>query len=131
MRRVFLFCFLVLAGLANPGAKAGPLDEYTWVNRVIVVFADSALDPRFTQQMTMLAEDPESLENRDMVVITDLEPGSELRTRLRPRGFSIVLIDKDDSVILRRPSPLSVREIARHIDKTPSRIDELAAGAPR
>ncbi|MEX0970177.1 MAG: DUF4174 domain-containing protein [Paracoccaceae bacterium] len=131
MRRVIMLFVVILASVANIGANAGPLAEFIWVNRVIVVFADSEQDPRFTQQMTMLAEDQTQLENRDMVVVTDLEPGSELRTELRPRGFSVVLIDKDGSVILRRPSPMSMREISRHIDKTPIRLDELSAGAAR
>ena len=133
MRRLIFLFVVLLASVAKaqPLEAPGPLDEYAWISRVIVVFAESELDPRFVQQMTMLAEDPIALENRDMIVLTDLEPESELRTELRPRGFSLVLIDKDGSIILRRPSPMSVREISRHIDKTSIRRDELSAGAPR
>jgi hypothetical protein len=127
MRRLFIVVFILLANVV----QAGPLDEYAWTNRVLIVFADSDRDPRFVQQMAMLEDDPTPLENRDIVVITDLDPESELRTQLHPRGFALVLVDKDGSITLRRPSPQSVRELARMIDKTPLRIDELAAGAPR
>lgn len=127
MLRAILFVLLILPA----AAVAGPLDEYAWVNRVLIIFADSERDPRFTQQMALLEDDPISLENRDIVVLTDLDPESELRAQLHPRGFALVVVDKDGSIIIRRPSPQSVRELARMIDKTPLRIDELAAGAPR
>ena len=44
------------------------------------------------------------------------------------------MIDKDGVVKLRKPSPWSTREIARTIDKTPLRRDEVrdrAGGAAR
>jgi len=127
MRRALVFVFVLLASAVS----AGPLDEFAWTNRVLIIFADSELDPVFLSQMAMLESDLTPLEHRDIVVLADLGPESALRSQLRPLGFSVVLIDKDGSIILRRPAPMSVRELARHIDKTPLRIDELAAGAPR
>ena len=103
------------------------LDEFLWINRLIVVFADTDRDPSFQKQMAFLAERPEELQIRDVVVITDTDPEnpSSIRTQLRPRGFGLVFVDKDGVVKLRKPGPWDVREITRSIDKTPLRIQEV------
>lgn len=64
---------------------------------------------------------------RDVVVIVDTDPDakSELRTKLRPRGFMMVIVGKDGGVKLRKPSPWTVREITRQIDKMPLRQEEI------
>lgn len=103
------------------------LDEFLWVNRPIVVFADTPADPRFQQQIDMLIEGEEAMRDRDVVVLTDTDPAarSPIRSQLRPRGFQMVFVDKDGVVKLRKPSPWSVREIGRSIDKTPLREREI------
>ncbi|MCA8880174.1 MAG: DUF4174 domain-containing protein [Rhodobacteraceae bacterium] len=103
------------------------LSQFLWVARPVVVFADTPNDPRFLQQMELLAARPEALAERDVVVIADTDPAarSEIRLKLRPRGFSIVLIDKDGQVELRKPVPWDVRELSRAIDKTPLRRQEI------
>jgi len=108
-------------------ADGRDLSEFLWINRVVVVFADSAADPRFREQLDRLAEDADMLADRDVIVLTDTDPDmrSPARQKLRPRGFSLVVIDKDGGVKLRKPSPWSVREITRSIDKFPSRLREV------
>lgn len=115
-------------------APAGPiavtdqtLEQYRWESRVLVVFADTPLDPAFIRQMELLADRPEVLEERAIVVLTDTEPEpkSAIRVALRPRGFAMVIVDKDGRVILRKPSPWDLREITRAVDKTPLRQQEL------
>ena len=103
------------------------LDEYLWLARPLVVFADSPRDPRFLQQMEYLKERPEDLIARDVVVIIDTAPSahSPIREALRPRGFSLVLIGKDGQIYLRKPLPWHVREIVRSIDKMPIRRQEV------
>ena len=66
-----------------------------------------------------------------MVVITDTDPAakSELRTKLRPRGFMLALIGKDGTVKLRKPFPWDVRELSRTIDKMPLRKQEIRSRA--
>lgn len=108
-------------------AFASPLDEYRWQSRVLVVFADSPLDPAFVEQMRLLEVEPAPLIERDVVVIADTDAGSALRRELRPRGFMIALIGKDGAVALRKPFPWDVRELSRAIDKMPLRLQELAA----
>ena len=56
------------------------------------------------------------------------EARTPARQELRPRGFALVLLDKDGRVTLRRPAPLSVREITRAIDRSPLRQEELRNG---
>ncbi len=103
------------------------LADYLWLARPLVVFADAPADPRFAEQMALLADQVQALIDRDVVVIADTEPGtlSGLRRELRPRGFMIALLAKDGSVVLRKPFPWDVREISRAIDKLPLRKQEL------
>lgn len=108
-------------------ANDATLDSFLWVARPIIVFADSPADPRFQQQLDLLKEGEAILADRDVVVLTDTDPAakSALRIKLRPRGFQMVLIDKDGGVKLRKPLPRTVREITRIIDTTPLRLREV------
>ncbi|MBF9043939.1 DUF4174 domain-containing protein [Rhodobacterales bacterium HKCCE4037] len=116
--------------LAPRDAQGLTLDEFLWVARPIVVFADTPADPRFVEQMELLSQRPEALLERDVVIIVDTDPSarSDIRTALRPRGFSIVIVAKDGSVGLRRPAPRDVREIIRAIDNFQLRQEEIRAG---
>jgi len=103
------------------------LDELTWLARPLVVFADSPNDPRFRQQMDLLLGGVDQLAERDVILITDTDRTAmtDLRTDLRPRGFMMALVGKDGRVALRKPSPWSVRELSRSIDKMPLREQEI------
>lgn len=108
-------------------AEDSDLSEFLWTNRPIVVFADTPADPRFRQQIEFLSSGEDMLRERDVVVFTDTDPAANslLRQKLRPRGFMMVMIDKDGKVSLRKPAPWSVREITHSIDKTPLRQQEI------
>lgn len=103
------------------------IDDFKWVARPVVVFATSPADPRFAEQMELLADRVDELIIRDVVVIvdTDDETLSDLRRKLRPRDFMMVLIGKDGGVKLRKPFPYDVRELTRSIDKMPLRQQEI------
>lgn len=103
------------------------LNEFLWIKRPLIVFADTPADPRYVEQMGYITERLDVLEERDVVVLTDTDPAarSELRKALRPRGFSLVLVGKDGVIYLRKPAPWRVREITRSIDKLPVRQQEL------
>lgn len=104
------------------------LADLLYRKRPVVVFADSPADPNFIRQMEILSRDPHGLDEQDVVVITDTDPAnpSELRRKLRPRGFALVIMDKDGKTTLRKPLPWSVREIRNAIDKFPTAmIEEL------
>ncbi|NUB43962.1 DUF4174 domain-containing protein [Fertoebacter nigrum] len=142
MKPLYIFvlaAFLPLAVLAQDAPLDTPLDaaavtrdELLWLKRPVVVFADSPADPSFEAQMRLLADEPGALAERDVVVITDTDPAarSDWRQKLRPRGFSLVIMDKDGEAKLRKPLPWSVREISRAIDKFPIRREELLEQYP-
>jgi hypothetical protein len=102
------------------------LEDFMYVARPIVVFANSPRDPAYAEQIEQLLEEFEPLEERDVVLVVDADPaaGSDIRERLRPRGFMMVLIGKDGQVKLRKPFPQTVRELSRSIDKMPERQRE-------
>ena len=103
------------------------IKDFEWVQRPIVIFANSDRDPNFISQMEFLSQDIKALKERDIVVLIDTNPSvpSALRKKLRPHGFAFILIGKDGQVKLRKPSPWNIREIARVIDKMPIRQQEI------
>lgn len=106
------------------------LSEFLWINRPLIVFADTPADPRFIQQMEYIESRLDALAERDVIVLTDTNPAAKgtLRKQLRPRGFMLVLIGKDGIKYLRKPFPWDVREITRTIDKLPMRQQEIREG---
>lgn len=114
-------------GLLVIDAAEVTLEDFLWVARPIVIFADTPRDPRFQDQIDLLLERPDPLIERDVVVIIDADPDAETEVRqaLRPRGFSMVIIQRDGDVALRKPSPWDVRSIIRAIDNLPMRIEEM------
>ena len=108
------------------------LKALEYLSRPVVVFADSPNDPNFIRQMNLLAEDPAALAARDVVVIQDTDPAAQsaIRQTLRPRGFSLVVLDKDLRTVIRKPLPWDVREITHAIDKLPLRRQEMLEQNP-
>lgn len=134
-----LAAFLPLAVLAEEPPATGPvpatevvLADFLWQRRPVVVFADRPDDPQFIRQMAIIEAGLADLDERDVVVITDTDPAamSDARHRLRPRGFSLVLMDKDGQVKRRQPSPWSLREITHTIDRFPLRREEMLERNP-
>jgi hypothetical protein len=115
------------ASTAILSADTVNLNDFLWLKRPLVIFADTPADPRYIEQMGYITERLDVLTALDVVVITDTDPDarSELRKTLRPRGFGLVLIGKDGVIYLRKPAPWHVREIIRTIDKLPMRQQEL------
>lgn len=109
-----------------PAENTAP-EEWLWQRRPVVVFADSPNDPRYVQQMEFINDRLDALLERDVIVITDTDPGgrSAFRQELRPRGFMLAVLAKDGSILTRKPAPWSVREINRTIDKEPLRQQEV------
>lgn len=103
------------------------LSRFLWVNRLVIVFAEAENDPRFMEQIELLAERPQDLLARDVKIVLDSDPtaNNALRTLFRPRGFMLMLVGKDGQVYLRKPLPWTVREISRSIDKLPQRQQEM------
>lgn len=135
---ILIAAFLPLASVAQDAAFAPVpasevvLADLLFLKRVVVVFADSPNDPDYIHQMELLAEDTADLVERDTIVVTDTNPAdlTELRRTLRPRGFSLVILDKDGKTALRKPLPWHTREITHAIDKFPSRLIEVQERNP-
>jgi Domain of unknown function (DUF4174) len=115
------------AAFSAVAADQADLDALRHAKRPIVVFADSPDDPAFTEQMRLIEARWPELAVRDVVVITDTDPAaaSAIREKLRPRGFMLVLIDKDGTVALRKPFPWDARELMRMVDRMPDRREEI------
>ncbi len=140
MIRIAIVLFSMFSGLCAQAAEPPALDirpaseataeDFLWQSRLVIVLADSGDDPRFREQLDLLKERPESLIERDVVILTDTDPTarSAIRRTFRPRGFMMVLVAKDGSILLRKPFPGDARGITRSIDKTPLRQQELATG---
>ncbi len=138
--RALLIATLPLSAMAETVATPeGPvqaaevvLADLIYVNRAVIVFADSPNDPNFIRQMQLLARDPAALPERDALVIVDTDPDArtEIRLKFRPRGFSLVLMDKDGTATIRKPLPWELREITNAIDKFPSRRQEVLERNP-
>ena len=103
------------------------LDDFRWIARPVVVFADAPQTQAFQDQMDLIADRADELARRDVVVVTDTAPDAmtAIRSSLRPRGFQLTVIDKDGAVMLRKPFPWHVRELTRSIDKMPMRQREI------
>lgn len=95
--------------------------------RILVVFGEAEAQPQVRDQIALIVARAAELALRDVIVVVDTAPddGSALRRQLRPRGFSLVLLDKDGTVVFRKPDIWDVREISRQIDKLPSRLQEV------
>jgi hypothetical protein len=95
--------------------------DLLFLRRPVIIFADSPNDPAFLRQMELLKRYFAELDARDVILITDTDPAtaSSLRKKLRPRGFSLVLMDKDWKPMIRKPLPWDGREIVNSIDKMP------------
>ena len=108
------------------------LEELMFLRRPVVIFADSPSDPTFIRQMQLIERDLPALDQRDVVVIVDTDPAakSAIRQKLRPRGFSLVLMEKDLKPVIRKPLPWDVREIVAAIDKFPLRRQEMLERQP-
>lgn len=139
MKSVYTVLFAALLALPALAEEVGPLPadqvvlaDQLYLKRPLVIFADSPNDPNFVRQMDLLADGYAALAERDVVVVTDTDPvaRSEWRLELRPRGFSLVIVDKDLKPVIRKPSPWSVREITAAIDKLPTRRQEVLERNP-
>ena len=79
--------------------------------------------------MILLEDRFSELEERLITVLVDTDPAAEgpLRLALRPRGFNLVLLDIDGSVVQRRPAPTTTRELINLVDRLPSRRQETGS----
>jgi hypothetical protein len=99
------------------------LTQYRWHQRPVVLFAPSATDANYLQQMAMLKNHQDALAERDIIVFSDTSPADkgQLRAQLQPKGFEMVLVGKDGGMKLRETTPLSAEALLSTIDRMPMR----------
>lgn len=132
----FLLCNAALAAdnsLFRPLAPdTADLNQYRWHNRPVVIFAPSAKDADYIQQIAILNHNQAELAERDIIVLSDTSPAAhgQLRSQLKPQGFAVVLVGKDGGMKLRDTTPLSAEVLLSTIDRMPMRKAETNPALP-
>ena len=117
-----------------------PLSEYTWKNRVIILYSPGP-GKQYQEQLSHLTSVNDGLKDRDLVIIELFESHGRISTTktlsikdhayLKQKyvipgdTFRFVLIGKDGSVKLDRPEFISSTRLFSIIDKMPMRIQEM------
>ncbi len=121
---------LALVGLGATAAHASSLDKLKALqgtSRPVVILSDSRDDPRVAKQISALDHTKPELDNRNIQVLTEAEPGSKLRKSLgvSERGFAVVLVGKDGGVKKVWRDPVDPKGIFTVIDSMPMRRNEM------
>ncbi len=126
----------------GPGSSsAEPLSTFRWQQRVLIVFAISAADPRVATFEQAIAPVACELDDRDLVVGFSFRDGeSRLGDRALPdaeahalrqmqpsaaNDFAVILVGKDGGVKARYADVPSLEEIFVLIDGMPMRRSEM------
>ena len=113
----------VFSGLEalQPEMLSSDLRSYAGHSTLIVIFADSLDDAEFTAQLDILRPHAEFLSARNIVLLTDTSPDANgpLRQALRPRGFSLLLINSVGTLAQRRGTVTDSQRLIRQIGQMP------------
>lgn len=136
---------LGLAALgAASAASADPLAAYAWRARPVVVFAPSADDAGFQEQLRRFEAERAALQARAMPIIAVAgdnvrEDGaasalsaSQLRARagVETGAVAVALFGKDGGLKLQRAAPIAPGELFELVDAMPMRRREMRAAQP-
>jgi len=121
-------------------ATSVSIDQHTWHDRLLVIFATDSQSADLAAQRAAIAETGPGFKERDLAlveVIGDTVKGaSENASALRQRfgvgqhGFRALLIGKDGGVKFDSPRPISARELISTIDAMPMRRQEAGSKLP-
>lgn len=111
------------------------LVQYHDHNRLLVLFAPSALDPRLVREQDAFRNEAKAMKERQLlqfVVLKDSTfPKGPDAERLRkkygvvPNAFEAILIGKDGTVAYRSKSLVTPHALYARIDAMPMRKDEI------
>ncbi len=116
------------------------LSFYKWKNRLLLLFAPSASDEKYEEQIRLLEGLEAEFEDRDLLLGKFLEvetgeldgaipPEDAAKQRdafsVEPDGFVVLLIGKDGTEKFRTGEPVPAEEIFRRIDAMPMRRREM------
>ena len=118
---------LVSMPLAHAQSGSRTLAALRGTSRPIVVLSDSRDDPRVAKQIAALDHTKPELDDRNIKVLRDAEPGSDLRRSLgvERRGFAVVLVGKDGGVKKIWRDIVAPKQIFTIIDQMPMRRQEM------
>ncbi len=119
------------------------LAQYQWQNRLILLFAPSAEDARYQEQVAALEGARAGLNDRDLLVFHLFGAGSShvgeesltqeevtgLRDRfdIDPNAFTLILIGKDGTVKRRAEAVVGAQDLFDQINAMPMRRREMNA----
>lgn len=123
------------------------LGDYTWENRLVLLYAPSAEHFQYRRQLKNLAGHTSGLAERDILILHATGKGEpkihsaqehlhrlvknetvpEIATKydIPPTNFSILLIGKDGTKKLQRNRPVEAEAIFERIDSMPMRQREM------
>ncbi len=109
-------------------AEARDLKDLKWQHRPVLLFAPSEDSADYTEQMALFRHSEAGLAERDIVVLSDLDPKnpSLIRQTFSPNGFKLVLVGKDGGVKLEKDTVLQPNELFAVIDRMPMRQREMS-----
>ena len=115
------------AGAAHAQTPLERLEALKGGSRPVVVLSDSREDPRVARQISALDRTRPALDERNIAVLTEAQPGSKLRKTLgvSRRGFAVVLVGKDGGVKKVWRDPVDPQSIFTIIDAMPMRQQEM------
>ena len=123
------FLIAAFAGTAMAHAQEGvdQLKALHGTSRPVIVLSDSRDDPRVAKQISALDHTRPDLDNRNIKVLTEAQPGSKLRKTLgvEEKGFAVVLVGKDGGVKKVWRDPVDPKAIFTVIDSMPMRQKEM------
>ena len=105
----------------QPDLPASDLSDYAGIATLIVIFADGPDDADLVAQLDILRLSADDLAAQNVVLLTDTAPAANgpLRQSLRPRGFSIILIDSTGTLTQRRRTVTDAERLIRQIGQMP------------
>jgi len=119
---------LTAVTLFTPDTLPGEgLSTLRWEARPVLVFAADD-DPRLAEQLRLFEEAGAAMAERRMTVIVDTGPGSALRTRFGPDGFTIILLGLDGGEKFRAAEITPPGALTDLIDTMPMRRQEMRGG---
>ncbi|MCC5941958.1 MAG: DUF4174 domain-containing protein [Balneolaceae bacterium] len=117
------------------------LSDYRWENRVLILYANSALDDQYTNQMQVFSNHRDGMEERDLIIISLFNEGSSflgdktislqstesLIGKFAPdeETYKLILIGKDGGVKLQSESTITAENLFGLIDSMPMRRQEM------
>ena len=127
-----LSCWLTLPALLPLHAQAQPdLARFHDKNRILLIFAPSARDPRWQRQAALLRQSQSEFEDRDLLRFDvfasgpKADPALRARYHVKPAQFRVLLIGKDGHVAYGGPTPVSIGTLTSTIDRMPMRREEM------